>query len=70
MSEGVERGGGRPARGYDVLLRAVRRAACEQELEDLRTLAYAHYVGGTIDVLEHAIAARRVEISAPSIGGA
>ena len=54
MSEGVERGGGRPARGYDVLLRAVRRATCEQELEDLRTLAYAHYVGGTIEVFEHA----------------
>ena len=53
-----------------MLLRAVRRATCEQELEDLRTLAYAHYVGGKIEVFEHAIAARRLEIRTPSSGGA
>jgi hypothetical protein len=40
----------------------VPRAICNAELDDLRALAYAHYIGATIEELERAIAARRKQL--------
>ena len=62
MTDSGEQSIGRAQRGYDVLLRAVVCAICDVELDDLRALAYAHYVGGTIEELERAIAARRKQL--------